>query len=47
VTFDLAPTKGGTKVTLTQANLLGGVKPSDLEHRAEFGEELDDRASMD
>jgi uncharacterized protein YndB with AHSA1/START domain len=36
VTFDLAPTKGGTKVTLTQANLLGGVKPSDLEHRAEF-----------
>jgi len=36
VSFDLAPTGGGTQVTLTQANLLGGVKPSDLEHRAEF-----------
>ena len=36
VSFDLAPASGGTKVTLTQANLLGGVKPSDLEHRAEF-----------
>jgi len=36
VSFDLAPTSGGTQVTLTQANLLGGVKPSDLEHRAEF-----------
>lgn len=36
VAFDLAPVKGGTRVTLTQANLLGGVKPSDLEHRAEY-----------
>ncbi|HET6981921.1 MAG TPA: SRPBCC family protein [Myxococcaceae bacterium] len=36
VAFELAPVKGGTKVTLTQANLLGGVKPSDLEHRAEY-----------
>jgi uncharacterized protein YndB with AHSA1/START domain len=36
VTFDLAPVKGGTKVTLTQANLVGDVKPSDREKRAEF-----------
>ena len=36
VTFDLAPVSFGTQVTLTQANLLGGVKPSDVEHRAEF-----------
>ena len=36
VTFDLAAVKGGTQVTLTQANLLGGPKPSDVEHRAEF-----------
>jgi uncharacterized protein YndB with AHSA1/START domain len=37
VTFDLAPTKGGgTQVTLTQANLMGGVKPSDENQRAEY-----------
>ena len=36
MTFDLAAVKGGTQVTLTQANLLGGPKPSDVEHRAEF-----------
>ena len=36
VTFDLAPVPGGTKVTLTQANLAGGVKPSDVKQRAEF-----------
>jgi uncharacterized protein YndB with AHSA1/START domain len=36
VTFDLEGVQGGTKVTVTQANLLGGVKPSDREHRAEF-----------
>jgi len=44
VSFDLAPTSGGTQVTLTQANLLGGreaVRP-----RAPRGvrEELDDGA---
>ena len=36
VTFELAPVKDGTRVTLTQANLLGGVKPSDVKQRAEF-----------
>jgi uncharacterized protein YndB with AHSA1/START domain/tRNA U34 5-methylaminomethyl-2-thiouridine-forming methyltransferase MnmC len=36
VTFDLEPAESGTKVTLTQANLVGGVKPSDRKQRAEF-----------
>ncbi len=36
VTFDLAPDKDSTKVTLTQSNLKGGVKPSDLEHRQDY-----------
>jgi uncharacterized protein YndB with AHSA1/START domain len=36
VTYDLAPEGKATKVTLTQSNLGGGVKPSDVEHRAEY-----------
>lgn len=36
VTFDLARHAGGTEVTLTQTNLVGGVKPSDIAHRSEF-----------
>jgi uncharacterized protein YndB with AHSA1/START domain len=36
VTFDLVPAGEATEVTLTQANLLGGVKPSDLKNRGEF-----------
>jgi hypothetical protein len=36
VTFSLAPEGKETKVTLTQANLMGGVTPSDVAHRAEY-----------
>lgn len=36
VTFDLVPAGPATEVTLTQANLLGGVKPSDVDSRGEF-----------
>jgi uncharacterized protein YndB with AHSA1/START domain len=36
VVFDLAPEGKGAKVTLTQSNLDGSVKPSDREHRAEY-----------
>lgn len=36
VTFDLTPAGAATEVTLTQANLLGGVKPSDVKSRGEF-----------
>jgi hypothetical protein len=36
VTFKLAPEGKGTKVTLSQANLVGGVMPSDLAHRAKY-----------
>jgi uncharacterized protein YndB with AHSA1/START domain len=36
VTFDLAPQGTDTEVTLTQSNLIGGAKPSDVEHRAEY-----------
>ena len=36
VTFVLEPLKGGTEVTLTQANLTGGVRSGDLAHRAEY-----------
>lgn len=36
VTFDLTPAGSGTEVTLTQANLLGGVKASDVKMRGEF-----------
>ena len=36
VTYELTPRGEATEVTLTQSNLEGGVKPSDLEHRAEY-----------
>jgi uncharacterized protein YndB with AHSA1/START domain len=36
VTFDLAPKGQGTEVTLTQSNLLGDAKPSDIEHKADY-----------
>ena len=36
VTFDLVPDGGATKVTLSQANLMGGVTESDKSHRAEY-----------
>ena len=36
VTFDLAPEGEATKVTLSQANLMGGVTASDIEHRADY-----------
>jgi uncharacterized protein YndB with AHSA1/START domain len=36
VAFDLAPEGDGAKVTLTQSNLDGSVKPSDRDHRAEY-----------
>ena len=36
VTFDLAPNRDGTTVSLTQSNLTGGVKPADRENRAEY-----------
>jgi uncharacterized protein YndB with AHSA1/START domain len=36
VSFDLAPQGKGTNVTLTQSNLVGGAKPSDREHKAEY-----------
>jgi uncharacterized protein YndB with AHSA1/START domain len=36
VTFDLVPEGAATKVTLSQANLMGGVTASDIAHRAEY-----------
>jgi uncharacterized protein YndB with AHSA1/START domain len=36
VTFDLKPENAGTTVSLTQSNLTGGVKPSDLENRTDY-----------
>ena len=36
VTYDLVPDGKATRVTLTQSNLQGGAKPSDVEHRAEY-----------
>jgi uncharacterized protein YndB with AHSA1/START domain len=36
VSFDLTPQGDGTRVTLTQSNLTGGVKPADREHKAEY-----------
>ncbi len=30
------PEQKGTKVTIRQSNLIGGVKPSDTEHRSEY-----------
>ena len=36
VTFDLVPEGEATKVTLSQANLMGGATASDIEHRADY-----------
>jgi len=36
VTFLLAPEGKQTRVTLTQANLIGGATPADLAHRTEY-----------
>ncbi|TDP72427.1 SRPBCC family protein [Roseateles toxinivorans] len=36
ISFDLAPQGASTQVTLSQANLLGGITPADREHRAEY-----------
>lgn len=36
VTFDLEPQGDATKVTLTQSNLKGGIKPADREHKADY-----------
>lgn len=36
VTFTLSPDGERTRVTLSQANLTGGVKASDREHRADY-----------
>jgi uncharacterized protein YndB with AHSA1/START domain len=36
VTFELEPAGEATKVTLSQANLTGGVTASDREHRADY-----------
>ena len=36
VTYELEPEGERTRVTLTQSNLTGGVKDSDLENRAEY-----------
>jgi uncharacterized protein YndB with AHSA1/START domain len=36
VSYDLVPQGEGTRVTLTQSNLVGGVTPDDRERRQEF-----------
>lgn len=36
VTYELVPEGAQTRVTLTQSNLTGGVRASDVEKRAEF-----------
>ena len=36
ITFTLEPVGDATTVILSQANLLGGVKPEDIEHRADY-----------
>ena len=36
VTYHLEPQGERTKVILTQSNLMGGVKPSDVDKRAEY-----------
>jgi uncharacterized protein YndB with AHSA1/START domain len=36
VTIDLVPKAQGTEVTLTQSNLLGDARPSDVEHKADY-----------
>ncbi len=38
VSFDLEPQGEATEVTLTQSNLIGGIKESDIKHRAEYEE---------
>jgi uncharacterized protein YndB with AHSA1/START domain len=36
ITFELEPQRKATRVTLTQFNLTGGVRPSDVEHKADY-----------
>ena len=36
VTFDLRPERDGTRVTLTQSNLTGGVRETDIAHKADY-----------
>jgi uncharacterized protein YndB with AHSA1/START domain len=36
VSFDLAPNGEGTRITLTQSNLIGGARPADREHKADY-----------
>jgi uncharacterized protein YndB with AHSA1/START domain len=36
VTFDLVPSGNGTKVRLSQSNLTGGVRESDVKNRAQY-----------
>jgi uncharacterized protein YndB with AHSA1/START domain len=36
VTFDLRSEPEGTRVTLTQSNLTGGVRQSDIAHKADY-----------
>jgi uncharacterized protein YndB with AHSA1/START domain len=36
VTFELSPSQAGTKVTIRQSNLVGGIKPSDTQQRSEY-----------
>jgi uncharacterized protein YndB with AHSA1/START domain len=36
VTYDLQPEGDRTRVTLTQSNLTGGVRDSDVEHKADY-----------
>jgi uncharacterized protein YndB with AHSA1/START domain len=36
VTYELEPEGDRTKVTLTQSNLTGGIRESDVKHRAEY-----------
>jgi uncharacterized protein YndB with AHSA1/START domain len=36
VTFELEPQGEATEVVLTQSNLTGGVRPSDVEHKAQY-----------
>ena len=36
VTFELQPDEDATRVTLTQSNLTGEIKPSDVQHKADY-----------
>ena len=38
MSFDLEPQGEATEVTLTQSNLVGGIKEWDIKHRAEYEE---------